>query len=202
MGRQCSAPRRGAGGAKRATSLNMPLLWLQSSEGKFGMSVEIEPVRRSFCRRRSCTFAEVARLVRSARDAARAGGAQTVVLVYCCVLLVSMCFIIVIYLVGGGRTSGDPRPNASRARPADPGDEECREGLTRRRTSIMQQTDDPTMSSNANKLIRRHSAEYCCSSSPVPGKYQAEADFHAPPQKNCQTGAVIVGGGGWRKSGG
>ena len=36
--------------------LNVPLLRLQSSEWKFTVSREIEPVRRSFCRRRSCTF--------------------------------------------------------------------------------------------------------------------------------------------------
>ena len=34
---------------------------MQSSEGKFAMSLEIEPVHRSFCRRGSCTFTEVAR---------------------------------------------------------------------------------------------------------------------------------------------
>ena len=50
---------------KRATSFNMSLLRMQSSEGKFTMSREIEPVRRSFCRRGSCTFTEVARLVPS-----------------------------------------------------------------------------------------------------------------------------------------
>ena len=44
---------------QRASSVNMPLLRLQSSEGRFTRSREIEPVRRSFCRRRSCTFAEV-----------------------------------------------------------------------------------------------------------------------------------------------
>ena len=36
------------------------LLRLQSSEGKFTMSREIEPVRRSFCRHGGCTFAGVA----------------------------------------------------------------------------------------------------------------------------------------------
>ena len=45
-----------SGGTKRATSANMPRLHLQSSEGKFTMSLEIEPVRRSFCRHGSCTF--------------------------------------------------------------------------------------------------------------------------------------------------
>ena len=53
------------GGTKCATSANMSLLRLQRSEGKFTMSCEIEPVRRSFCRRRSCTFTEVARFVPS-----------------------------------------------------------------------------------------------------------------------------------------
>ena len=43
----------------------MPLLRLQSSEGKFTTSREIEPVRRSFRRHGSCTFTEVARLVPS-----------------------------------------------------------------------------------------------------------------------------------------
>ena len=43
----------------------MPPLRLQSSEGKFTTSREIEPVRMSFRRRRSCTFTEVARLVPS-----------------------------------------------------------------------------------------------------------------------------------------
>ena len=47
-----------SGSTKRATSGHMPLLRLQSSEGKFTMSCEIEPVRRSFCRH----CAEVARL--------------------------------------------------------------------------------------------------------------------------------------------
>ena len=45
--------------------LNIPLLRLQSSEGKFTMSREIEPVRRSFRRHGSCTFTEVAHLVPS-----------------------------------------------------------------------------------------------------------------------------------------
>ena len=45
-----------SGGTKRATSANMPLLRLQSSEEKFTMPREIEPVRRSFCRHGSCTF--------------------------------------------------------------------------------------------------------------------------------------------------
>ena len=54
-----------SGSTRRATSANMPLLRLQSSEGKFTTSREIEPVRRSFRRRRSCTLTEVARLVPS-----------------------------------------------------------------------------------------------------------------------------------------
>ena len=45
-----------SGGTKRATSVNTPLLQLQSSEGKSTMPREIEPARKSFCRRRSCTF--------------------------------------------------------------------------------------------------------------------------------------------------
>ena len=58
--------RRGqSGGTKRATSMNRPLLRLQSSEGEFTMSRKIEPVRRSFCRHGSCTFTELARLVPS-----------------------------------------------------------------------------------------------------------------------------------------
>ena len=40
-------------------------LRLQSSEGKFTMSREIEPVRRSFCKHGSCMFTEVARVVPS-----------------------------------------------------------------------------------------------------------------------------------------
>ena len=39
--------------------LNMPLLRLQRSEGKFTTSRKIEPVRRSFCRRRSCLRAYI-----------------------------------------------------------------------------------------------------------------------------------------------
>ena len=54
-----------SGGTKRATSANMPPLRLQSSEGKFTMSREIEPVRRSFRRSGSCTLTEVERLVPS-----------------------------------------------------------------------------------------------------------------------------------------
>ena len=54
-----------SGGTKRATSANVPLLGLQSSEGRFPTPREIEPGRRSFCRRGSCTFTEVARLVPS-----------------------------------------------------------------------------------------------------------------------------------------
>ena len=49
---------RRSGGTKRATSISMALLCLQSSEGKFTMSREIEPAGRSFRRRRSCPFAE------------------------------------------------------------------------------------------------------------------------------------------------
>ena len=60
---ECVKSAESLGGTKRATSVNMPLLRLQSSEGKFAMSREIEPVRRSFCRRGSGTFTEVARLV-------------------------------------------------------------------------------------------------------------------------------------------
>ena len=56
-----------SGGTKRATSVHVPLLCLQSSEGKSTMPREIEPVRRSFCRHGSCTFTEVARLVPSGR---------------------------------------------------------------------------------------------------------------------------------------
>ncbi len=40
---------------------------LQSSEGKFTMSREIEPVRRSFCRHGSCTFTEITRVVPSSK---------------------------------------------------------------------------------------------------------------------------------------
>ena len=54
-----------SGGTKRATSESTPLLRLQSTEGKFTTSHEIEPVRRSFRRHGSSTFAEVARLVPS-----------------------------------------------------------------------------------------------------------------------------------------
>ena len=48
-----------SGGTEHATSANVPLLHLQSSEGQL-TSREIEPERRSFCGRRSCTFTEVA----------------------------------------------------------------------------------------------------------------------------------------------
>ena len=55
-----------SGGPRRAASVNVPLLRLQSSEGKFASSREIGPVRRrSYCRHGSCTFTEVARLVHS-----------------------------------------------------------------------------------------------------------------------------------------
>ena len=56
-----------SGGTKLDTSVSVPLLRLQSSEGKFTTSLEIEPVRRSLCRRRSCTFTDAARLVPSGR---------------------------------------------------------------------------------------------------------------------------------------
>ena len=62
------------GGTKRATSANMPLVRLQSSEGKFATSREIEPVRRSFCRHRSRTSTEVARLVPSGDTNIGGGG--------------------------------------------------------------------------------------------------------------------------------
>ena len=53
---------QGSGGTERATSVNIPLLRLQSSEGEFAMSREIKPVRRS-CYRHGCfMFTEVARL--------------------------------------------------------------------------------------------------------------------------------------------
>ena len=52
-----------SGGTKRATStVNAPFPRLQSSEGKFEMSREIEPVRRSFFRSGSRALTEVARL--------------------------------------------------------------------------------------------------------------------------------------------
>ena len=54
-----------SGGNKRATSVNMPLLRPQSSEGKFTASRKIESVRRSLRGHRSCTFMEVTRLVPS-----------------------------------------------------------------------------------------------------------------------------------------
>ena len=59
-----AAPLRSAT-KKRTTSANMPLLRLQSSEGKFTMSREIERTRRPFCRHGSSMFTEVARLVPS-----------------------------------------------------------------------------------------------------------------------------------------
>ena len=47
----CSSERkRRPGGTKRATSVNVPVLSLQSSEWTFTMSREIEPVRRSLRR--------------------------------------------------------------------------------------------------------------------------------------------------------
>ena len=54
-----------SGGTECATSANEPLLRLQSSEGKFTTSREVELVRRSFRRHGSCTFSEVALLVPS-----------------------------------------------------------------------------------------------------------------------------------------
>ena len=67
-----------SGGTKRATSVNIPLLRLQSSEGKFTMSCEIEPVCRSFCRHGSCTFTQVARLVPSGTYAKARGEGDSV----------------------------------------------------------------------------------------------------------------------------
>ena len=69
----------GQRGTKRATSANVPLLLLRSSEGKLTTSREIEPVRRSFRRRGSGTFTEVARLAHYRRgdgtpEAGEAGG--------------------------------------------------------------------------------------------------------------------------------
>ena len=52
-------------GTKLQAAPNMSLLCLQSPEGKFTMSREIETVRRSCCRCRSRTFTEVARFVPS-----------------------------------------------------------------------------------------------------------------------------------------
>ena len=46
------------------------------SEGKFTMSREIDPLRRSFRRRRSCTFTAVARLVPSGPTRARLSGGR------------------------------------------------------------------------------------------------------------------------------
>ena len=56
---------RMSGRTKRATTVDIPLPRLQSSEGKYTTSREIETVHRSFRRRRSCTVTEVARLVPS-----------------------------------------------------------------------------------------------------------------------------------------
>ena len=53
------------GGTNRAPSANTPLLRLQSSEGKFTTSREVEPARRSFYRHGSRKLTEVARLVPS-----------------------------------------------------------------------------------------------------------------------------------------
>ena len=61
------AARQTSVGTERATSVNTPLLRLQSSEGNFTRSREIEPVRRSLCRHRSRRFTEVARLVPSGK---------------------------------------------------------------------------------------------------------------------------------------
>ena len=49
------------GGTKHATSVDMRLLRLQSSEGKLATSREVEPVRGSLCRRGGRTRTEVAR---------------------------------------------------------------------------------------------------------------------------------------------
>ena len=62
-----------SGGTKRATSADMPLPSLQSSEGEFTTSRDIAPVRRSFCRHGSCTLTEVARLVPSGASAQGGG---------------------------------------------------------------------------------------------------------------------------------
>ena len=51
-----------SGGATCATSVNMPRLRLQSSDGIITLYREVEPVRRSFCRHGSCTFTEVGTL--------------------------------------------------------------------------------------------------------------------------------------------
>ena len=47
------------------------------------LSREIEPVRRSFCRRRSCTFTEVARLVPSRRTPGSCNGGRAHTLEVC-----------------------------------------------------------------------------------------------------------------------
>ena len=60
-----------SGGTKRATSPKIPLLRLQSSEGKFTTSREIEPARRSCRRRRSCTITKAACLAPSGYLVAR-----------------------------------------------------------------------------------------------------------------------------------
>ena len=57
----------GRGGYQNAsdvpiTSVNVPLLHLRSSEGRFTMSCKVEPVRGSLSRCRSCTFIEAAQL--------------------------------------------------------------------------------------------------------------------------------------------
>ena len=57
------------GGTRCATSVNMPLQRLQSSARKFKMSREIEPVCRSFGRRRSCTFTALPSRASDARSA-------------------------------------------------------------------------------------------------------------------------------------
>ena len=46
-------------------------VYVERRSGKFTMSREIEPVRRSFCRHGSCTLTEVARLVLSGVDLAQ-----------------------------------------------------------------------------------------------------------------------------------
>ena len=90
---------------------HMQLLRLQSSEGKFTMSREIEPGRRSFRRHRSCTFTEVARSVpsRSGTMASRrmpTGGAnqseQLSLYIY------SIYIYIYIYISIGARLASQP----------------------------------------------------------------------------------------------
>ena len=63
MGQARECPRSKPGGAKRATSVNSAASAPAELGGESPVSLEIEPVRRSFCRHGSCTFTEVARLV-------------------------------------------------------------------------------------------------------------------------------------------